>query len=313
MSNVLVVAEIASNTLRPVTLTAISFAREAAKRLGCTVDAVAIGHNIRGAADELAKYVANVHLADDPALAHPLAETHAKAIAAATKAAGASVVCMAASAYGKDVLPRAAALLDAGMASDVVAFAGENGLGLVRPIQAGNVLATVEITTAVRVVSTRPTEFSPAAPAASAGAVQPITTDLSGTKTRFVKFDKIASTRPDLADARVVVSGGRGLKEGANFAKLIDHRRQTESSGRREPAVVDAGWVPNDIQVGQTGKVVAPELIATESPAPSTRRRNEGVEDDRRDQQGRRSTDLPGGRLRSSPILQGSPEPRKLG
>src|SRR5690349_19920077 len=147
MSNVLVVAEIAGGALKKATLTTITFAREAAKRAGGEVHAVAIGKGIGNAATELAGYAATVHAVDAEAFSHPVAEMFAQAIAAAAKAANASIVCMAATAHGKDVLPRAAALLNAGMASDVLAFAGDSGLQMKRPMQAGNVIATVEITT----------------------------------------------------------------------------------------------------------------------------------------------------------------------
>jgi electron transfer flavoprotein alpha subunit len=262
MSNVLVVAEISEGAVKKATLTCISFAREAARRTGGSVHALVIGGpGSERAASELAGYVAAVHHASAPALAAPLAEPYAKVIAAAAKAAGAAVVAMGATAHGKDVLPRAAALLGAGMASDVIGFAGEAGFALRRPIQAGNVIATVEVTTALKVISTRPTEFPAAQPTGSAGAVSSFAADVGASRTAFVKFDGVASERPELTDARVVVSGGRGLKEAGNFPKLVEPLAdKLKAAIGASRAVVDAGWVPNDMQVGQTGKVVAPEL-----------------------------------------------------
>jgi electron transfer flavoprotein alpha subunit len=259
MSNVLVVAEVAEGTLKKTTLTSVTFARQAAQRIGGSVQGLVIGAGIGGAASELAKYVGTVHAADAAALAEPTAEAYAKVIASAAKAAGATVVCMAATAHGKDVMPRVAALLGAGMASDILGFAGE-GFALKRPVQAGNVIAAVEITTATKVITTRPTEFEAAKPEGS-GAVQPLAVELGALRTRYVKFDKVQSERPELTDAKVVVSGGRGLKEPDNFKKLVEPLADKLNAAiGASRAVVDAGWVPNDMQVGQTGKVVAPDL-----------------------------------------------------
>jgi electron transfer flavoprotein alpha subunit len=261
MTNVLVVAEIAGGSVKKTTLTCITFAREAAKRAGGAVHALAIGHGISEAAKELAGYVNSVHVADGEAFKSPVAETYAKAIAAGVKAANATVLCMAATAHGKDVMPRAAAALGAGMASDILGFAGANAFTLLRPVQAGNVIATVEITTPLKVMTTRPTEFAAASKSAAPGGVQPLDVSTGGERTRFVKFDAVKSERPELTDARVVVSGGRGLKGPENFPAIIeplaDKLRAAIGASR---AVVDSGWVPNDMQVGQTGKVVAPDL-----------------------------------------------------
>jgi electron transfer flavoprotein alpha subunit len=260
MSNVLVVAEVSEGTVKKTTLTSVTFARQAAQRTGGSVQGLVIGSGVGNAATELAKYVSAVHAVDNAALAQPTAEAYAKVIAAAAKAAGASVVCMAATAHGKDVSPRAAALLGAGMASDVLGFANDS-FALKRPVQAGNVIATVEITTSTKVVTTRPTEFDAAKPEASAGSVKPLSVELGSLKTKYVKFDKVASERPELTDARVVVSGGRGLKEPDNFKKLVEPLADKLNAAiGASRAVVDAGWVPNDMQVGQTGKVVAPDL-----------------------------------------------------
>ncbi|MGF1510874.1 MAG: electron transfer flavoprotein subunit alpha/FixB family protein [Myxococcota bacterium] len=261
MSNILVVAEVADGEVKKATLTCIGFARQAAERLGGEVHALVIGKGTGPAADSLKKYVSSVHLADDPVLEHPLAETYAQTVKAAAEASSAGVVAMSATAHGKDIMPRAAALLNAAMASDVVGFGPDGGFQLVRPIQAGNVLATVELTTDVKVVTTRPTEFEAAEAAATEGAVQPLSVQIEAPKTTFVKFDKVASERPELTDADVVISGGRGLKESGNFPKLIEPLADKLNAAiGASRAVVDAGWVPNDMQIGQTGKVVAPNL-----------------------------------------------------
>ena len=261
MSNILVVAEVIEGSLKKATLTSVTFAREAAGRQSGSVHGLVIGSGVGAAAEELAKFVESVHVVDDAALAHPMAEPYAHVVKAAAEAAGATIVCMAATAHGKDLMPRAAALLGAGMASDVIGFAADDGLQLLRPIQAGNVIAAVEVTTDVKVVTTRPTEFDAAAAAASAGAVNTLAATVPESKTSFVKFDKVASERPELTDAEVVISGGRGLKEAENFGKVIEPLADKLNAAiGASRAVVDAGWVPNDMQVGQTGKVVAPNL-----------------------------------------------------
>lgn len=259
MSKVLIVAEVFEGALKKATLTSLTFAREAAKRLGGEVEGLVIGSGVDAAAAELAKYVGKVVKADDAALANPMAATYAPVIAKAAE--GAEVVCMAATTQGKDVMPRAAALLNAGLASDVIGFAGDSGLQLTRPIQAGNVVATVEIRTDKKLVTTRPTEFDAAEPAAAAGSVEALTVSVDAGRTNYVSFDKAVSERPELTDAPVVVSGGRGLKDKESFDKLMGALADKLGAGiGASRAVVDAGWVPNDLQVGQTGKVVAPNL-----------------------------------------------------
>jgi electron transfer flavoprotein alpha subunit len=261
MSNVLVVAEIHQGVVKKATYTAVTFAREAAKRTGGKVHAVALGHNIAEKAREIAAYVETVHVADHEKLGKPTAEAYAQAIVQAARASGATVVAMAATFAGKDIMPRVAALLGAGMASDVQGFVGDTGLAMRRPIQAGNVIATVEITTPVKVVTTRPTEFPAAAALGAAGTVAPLAVTIGELKTRYVGFQAVQSTRPELTDARVVVSGGRGLKEAENYKKYIEPLAdKLHAAVGASRAIVDAGWVPNDLQVGQTGKVVAPDL-----------------------------------------------------
>ena len=201
-----------------------------------------------------------MHLADAPVLEKPLAEAHAPVIAAIAKAAQASFVGAAATAYGKDVLPRAAALLGAAMATEVLGFGGEGAaVTFRRPMWAGNVIAEVELATPVKVFTIRTTEF-PAAQKEGAGAVTAVAAkvDLGALKTRFVDFKEVKSERPELTDARVVVAGGRGTK--GDFKPIEGLADDLGAAIGASRAAVDAGWVPNDWQVGQTGKVVAPDL-----------------------------------------------------
>ena len=260
MSNVLIVAEQAGGALRKATLHALTAGRTLAKRTGGKLHVALLGSGVKGLAEGLAKHGAEVHVADAAALAHPLAEAHAPVIAALAKATGATFVGAAATAYGKDLLPRTAALLDAGMATEVLGFGGDGGeVTFRRPMWAGNVLAEVEIATAVKVFTIRPTEFPASAPDA-AGAVHdaPAAVDAGALGTRYVAFEEVKSARPELTEARVVVAGGRGTK--GDFKPIEALADELAAAVGASRAAVDAGWVPNDWQVGQTGKVVAPEL-----------------------------------------------------
>jgi electron transfer flavoprotein alpha subunit len=260
MSNVLIVAEQSGGVLRKATLHALGAGRELARRTGGALHVALLGSGVRGLAPDLARHGAAVHVGDAPALAHPLAEAYAPVIAALARAVGAAYVGAAATAFGKDVLPRAAALLEAGMATEVLRFGGDGSdVTFVRPMWAGNVLAEVEIATAVKAFTVRPTEFS-ASVADGEGAVHdaPVAPDAATLATRRTAFEEVESVRPDLSEARVVVAGGRGTKgDFGPVEALADALGGAEGASR---AAVDAGWAPNDWQVGQTGKVVAPEL-----------------------------------------------------
>ncbi len=200
------------------------------------------------------------------ALAHPglrnyLADAHAQALAALVKSTGAEYILATATAMGKDLMPRVAARLGAPMASEIVAI-NDDGT-VTRPMYAGNVLATIEMDGPVKVVTVRATAFDAAKPGDSDGPVEKVNAEIDGASARmqFVAFNQTKSDRPQLTEARIVVSGGRGLKSGENFKTvlepLVDEMGAAMGASR---AAVDAGFVPNDLQVGQTGKVVAPEL-----------------------------------------------------
>jgi electron transfer flavoprotein alpha subunit len=256
MSTILVIAEQHNGALKKATFHALGAAQQLAQRTGAQVHAVVIGQGVAEAAKSIAG--ATAHVVDGPAFAAGLAETHAAAAAAAAKACGATWVIVAATAYGKDMAPRLAARLGAGLASDVLGLAGEGAnVAFKRAMWAGNAIATVEVTTPVKVVTVRATEF-PAVAAGAAASVQPLAVDAPAAKTKFVEFSEVKSARPELTEARVVVSGGRGTKgDFKPVEALADVLGAAVGASR---AVVDAGWQPNDLQVGQTGKVVAPTL-----------------------------------------------------
>jgi len=260
MSDVLVVAEQSHGHLRKASLAALGAARQLARRTGGKVSALVLGKGAGSAAEELCSYGVEVRLADAPVLEHYLAESFAPVVAEAARATGATWLVAAATAQGKDLLPRAAARLGAACATDVVGLAGEGAAVLLRrPMWAGNVMAEVELASPVKAFTIRPTEFAPAQKeGAGSVAPQPVAVDAAPLRTRFVEFEELKSERPELAEARVVVAGGRGTK--GDFKEIEALADELQAAVGASRAAVDAGWVPNDWQVGQTGKVVAPEL-----------------------------------------------------
>ena len=260
MSNVLVVAEHLDGNLKKASLHALAAGLELSKRSGGKVGALVVGKGVGAAAAELANHgAAEVWTADDARLEHAIADVWTAAIVKAAKDHGAAYVVAAATAQGKDILPRVAGQLGAGMATDVLRFAGEGAnVVFVRPMWAGSVLAEVQIDTPAKVLTIRPTEF-PAAPRAAAAPVKAMALpELPASKVKFVEFKQVKSARPELTEARVVVSGGRGTK--GDFKPVEALADELGGAVGASRAVVDAGWVPNDYQVGQTGKTVAPEL-----------------------------------------------------
>jgi electron transfer flavoprotein alpha subunit len=255
----LVLLETTATNLRSSSLPAVTAARELGKHHGGPVVGVVMGASVAAAAADAARFVDKVLCFDHPGLAAALAETWAPLLATAVKETGSTALVACATSTGKDILPRAAALLGAGMASDVVAVLGKKLFR--RPTYAGNALTDVEVTTPVVVCTARQTEFAPAAPAASAGAVENKAVGaVDALGSELVALHATKSARPDLAEAKVVVSGGRGMKEAANFKVLEELTDLLGGALGASRAACDAGMVPNDLQVGQTGKVVAPEL-----------------------------------------------------
>ncbi|MFH1809006.1 MAG: electron transfer flavoprotein subunit alpha/FixB family protein [Pseudomonadota bacterium] len=260
MGTILVVIEHASGVFKKTNRPAISAARELAKHAGGEVQFAILGAGAPKAVEEAKTFgPSKIHTAEHEGLAHYLAQPFAKVVADIAKSVGASHIVGPATATGKDLLPRVAARLDAAMASDIVQIVDAKTYK--RPMWAGSVIGTVELTTAVQVVSVRGTEFAPAEPAAGAAEVQAFAADPGTSKMRFVRFDEVKSERPDLSEANCVVSGGRGLKGPEGFKNLLEPLADLfKAAIGATRAVVDAGWLSNDLQVGQTGKVVAPDL-----------------------------------------------------
>jgi electron transfer flavoprotein alpha subunit len=260
MGNVLVHAEHSHGKFPKTTLVAITAGIEAAAKGGGECHAALMGKGVEGLAAELASHGVKVVVVEDAALEHYLADAWASALAQLAKDGGYSVVLGTATAQGKDLLPRVAVRLGSGFASDITAIIDGNTYQ--RPMWAGNVIATVQLDGPTQVVSVRATAFD-AAGTGAAGAVEKksVAIDAAAQKTKFVSYAETKSDRPVLTEARIVVSGGRGLKSGENFTTylepLVDALGAAMGASR---AAVDAGFVPNDLQIGQTGKVVAPTL-----------------------------------------------------
>jgi len=259
MGNVLAFCEFTGSTLRSSALANLAFARTAAQAHGGEVIVLLVGEGAQAASADAAKYAPKVIVVEDGALAHYLAETYAPIVARLAKENDATVVTATATAVGKDLIPRVAALLDAGQASDIARLESKDTF--VRPILAGNAYSTVKVTTPIIAVTVRQSEFEPAAETGSTGTV---TTAPAGTidalGASFERLDAQKSDRPDLSDAKVVVSGGRGMKSGENFKVLEELADLLGAAMGASRAATDAGMVPADWQVGQTGKIVAPNL-----------------------------------------------------
>ena len=230
----------------------------AASKLG-EVHLLVAGSGCRAVADEAAKIegVGKVHLADDPAYEHGLAENVAPLIADQMGHHDAFVA--PATTTGKNVAPRVAALLDVMQISDILSVEGEKTF--TRPIYAGNAIATVESSDEKLVITVRGTAFDKAATEGGSGTVEEISGPADAGISTFVSEEIAESDRPELTSAKVIVSGGRALKDAETFEQVITPLADKLGAGiGASRAAVDAGYVPNDYQVGQTGKIVAPEV-----------------------------------------------------
>ncbi len=263
MGNVLVVAELFESKVRKSTLAAIAFGAQAAEALDGSFSIVALGSDIDDAVGELAKLGAKtVYKADDSALKSYFCEAYAPTVSKVAEDGEFEVVAAPASNFGKDLMPRVAQRLSAGMASDISGLEVDDGaLIYKRPMFAGNVIGHMKVETDVAVVTVRQTEFDAAQPVDSESDIKDVDVeDQSVEGKELVAFEKVESARPDLTEARVVVSGGRGLKTTDKFKMLEELTDLLGGALGATRAAVDAGFVPNDLQVGQTGKIVAPDL-----------------------------------------------------
>ncbi|CAN0418549.1 unnamed protein product, partial [Discosporangium mesarthrocarpum] len=256
--SILVIAEHDNSAIKASTLPTITAASEIAGHAGSDVVVLVAGAGCAAAAEAAAKIagVSKVLVADDAAYANGLAEPLADLVV--TLVSGYSHVLAPASTFGKNFMPRAAALLDLQQVSDISAVVDADTF--VRPIYAGNAMATVKSSDATKIVTVRATTFDAAAAEGGSAAIEPVAAAGDPGLSSFVELKESESERPELTTARVVISGGRGMGSGDNFALIEPIADKLGAAMGASRAAVDAGFVPNDWQVGQTGKVVAPEL-----------------------------------------------------
>jgi electron transfer flavoprotein alpha subunit len=265
MANVLVVAELSEDgKLKKSTLSAITFARQALPTVGGTLSILVLGASTAAAAADLAGYgAAKIIAVEDASLAKYTAEHYAPSVAAAAAAESASLIVATATSFGKDLLPRVAARLDAAYAGDCSGVSGEGGkLVYKRPMFAGTASGYCTLDTAVQVATVRQSEFTPAEPSGGSSPVEKLAkapVGAAASRVEFVGLEAVKSARPELGDAKVVVSGGRALKE--KFFEVMEPLADAVGAAiGASRAAVDAGYAPGDFQVGQTGKIVAPQL-----------------------------------------------------
>jgi electron transfer flavoprotein alpha subunit len=251
----LVVAEHDNAAVKPATLNAVAAAKEIA---GPEVDILVAGKDCRAVAEAAAQIagVRKVLLADDGAYDHGLAENVAPLVIKLSE--NYSHLLAPATTSGKNLMPRVAALLDVMQISDISVVVSPDTF--VRPIYAGNALQTVQSKDAIKVITVRGTAFPPGGATGGSAAIEPVSSTGAAGLSEFLGAELSKSERPELTSARVIISGGRGMQSGDNFHLLEKVADKLGAAVGASRAAVDAGFVPNDYQVGQTGKIVAPEL-----------------------------------------------------
>ncbi|MBR9903143.1 MAG: electron transfer flavoprotein subunit alpha/FixB family protein [Gammaproteobacteria bacterium] len=251
--SILVLADLHEGQLAGTTAHVVA----AAQAIGGDIDVLVAGEGVQAAADSAAKLdaVSKVRVADNAVYAHQLAEPMGALLV--ELAGDYTHVLASASTTGKNVLPRLAALKDVSQLSDVLGV--ESADTFLRPIYAGNAIATVKSDDALKVITIRTTGFD-AVGASGSAPIESVDTVVENTQSSFVKEELAKSDRPELGGAKVVISGGRGMGNGENFKLLDGIADKLGAAIGASRAAVDAGFVPNDMQVGQTGKIVAPDL-----------------------------------------------------
>ena len=251
----LVIAEHDNQSIKAATLNTVA----AAQKIGGDVHVLVAGHNAQAAADAAAKIagVAKVLLADAPQLEVGLAENVEATVLSIAK--NYSHILAPATAAGKNVTPRIAAKLDVAQISDITAVDSPDTFE--RPVYAGNAIATLQSQDPIKVITVRTTGFDPVAAEGGSAAVEKIEAAADSGLTQFVGREVTKLDRPELTSAKIIVSGGRGLGSGENYTKVLEPLADKLNAALgASRAAVDAGYVPNDFQVGQTGKIVAPQL-----------------------------------------------------
>jgi electron transfer flavoprotein alpha subunit len=256
---ILVIAEHDNAALKAATLNTVAAAHAVCTSVGGEVHVLVAGHNAQGAAEAAAKVagVAKVLLADAPQLAAGLAENVEATVLNIAK--DYSHILAPATAYGKNIAPRIAAKLDVAQISEITAVVSADTFE--RPIYAGNAIATVQSEDPIKVITVRATGFDPGAAEGGSASIEKIDAAADAGISQFVSREVTKLDRPELTSANVIVSGGRGLGSGENYTKVLEPLADKLGAAMgASRAAVDAGYVPNDYQVGQTGKIVAPQL-----------------------------------------------------
>ena len=252
--SILILAEHNNTEVKSSTLNTIS----AATKVGSEIEVLVVGSNIEGIAKEIANYqhVTKVLSLDNKNFEHAIAEKIEPVIVSIAEKY--SHIFAPATTFGKNIMPRVAVKLDVAQISDVINIESEDTF--IRPIYAGNALATVKSNDVKKVITIRPTSFDVFAKDGGSGIVETINFDSSETFTEFLDREESKSDRPELSTARIVVSGGRGLQSADNFKLISDIADKLNAAIGASRAAVDAGYISNEHQVGQTGKVVVPDL-----------------------------------------------------
>ena len=256
--SILVVAEHNNASLIPATLNTVAAATAIASHNGAEIILLVAGSGCQPAATEAAAIdgVSKVLIADAAEYEHGIAENMIPLICGLLD--GVSHLLAPATTYGKNILPGVAAMQDVVQISDIIRVDGADQFQ--RPIYAGNALATVKSTEPLHVITVRGTAFEAAAASGGNAAIEAVAASGDAGRSAFVKSELSSSERPELTSAKIVISGGRGMQDGSNFAMLEKVADKLGAAVGASRAAVDAGFVPNDYQVGQTGKVVAPDL-----------------------------------------------------
>lgn len=252
--NVLVLAEHNNSELKTSTLSAI----KAALEIDQNVEVLVVGSACDNVTKKLVgvKNIKKIIVIDDQEYLNPIAEFISPIII--SLADNYSHILAPATTFGKNIMPRVAALLDVAQISDIIKVESEDTF--VRPIYAGNALATVQSSDSRKIITVRPTSFDPVSTEGGSAEIEKLTFKIDNKNIEFIKHEETKSDRPELGTARVVISGGRGLGSAENFSLLNDIADKLNAAVGASRAAVDAGYVSNDSQVGQTGKVVVPDL-----------------------------------------------------
>ena len=252
--SILVIAEHNNTEVKSSTLNTIS----AASKLGDEIEVLVLGSNIENISKEISSYqhVSKVIFLDSQKFEHAIAENIEPVIVSIAE--NYSHILAPATTFGKNVMPRVSVKLDVAQISDIISIESEDTF--IRPIYAGNALATVRSKDPKKVITVRPTSFDVVAKEGGSGVVEQLNFDIGETKVEFIDREESKSDRPELSTARIVISGGRGLQSAENFKLISDIADKLNAAIGASRAAVDAGYVSNDYQVGQTGKVVVPDL-----------------------------------------------------